>query len=244
LVCRDGIRSRAIGLAVLLEQATRKEQIRSLHFLWLRSPRDAGPLSGMRSHAKSASMKRLRRILWNALVAMSTLACAMMVILLVRSFRNVDVIRCPFGQTIGTFRREMLIESISGRLLIVSTWPAARERTSGFEYENDWEIWEPAADVDMHSRYNADDDGGWFWRGFSYLRHNGRKANGAHLADIEISVPHWALISILLLPTAIFVRRKIVKAKPLPGQCSACGYDLRATPQRCPECGATPGAAQ
>ena len=50
-----------------------------------------------------------------------------------------------------------------------------------------------------------------------------------------VSVPHWFLIGLFLLPAATTLRQR---ARSYPaGCCPACGYDLRATPDRCPECG-------
>jgi len=57
----------------------------------------------------------------------------------------------------------------------------------------------------------------------------------------ELAIPYWmlailaAVIPILRLPAII--KRRIRRRK---GRCIVCGYDLRATPDRCPECGTMP----
>jgi hypothetical protein len=52
-----------------------------------------------------------------------------------------------------------------------------------------------------------------------------------------VVLPHWMLLALTIpLPAYLLIAR--LRRHERPGYCRTCGYDLRATPDRCPECGA------
>lgn len=52
----------------------------------------------------------------------------------------------------------------------------------------------------------------------------------------QVYLPYWLLLcATAILPFSLVL--SITKRKTAPGCCRHCGYDLRATPNRCPECG-------
>jgi hypothetical protein len=57
----------------------------------------------------------------------------------------------------------------------------------------------------------------------------------------ELRVPCWFLLLVAGSPAAWQARRVVSRLRRRTGLCPRCGYDLRATPERCPECG-TPAA--
>jgi len=63
----------------------------------------------------------------------------------------------------------------------------------------------------------------------------------ANLTGTEIYFPMWFVITCGLIPPTILINRNYRhRCREHAGLCSACGYDLRATSDRCPECGNIP----
>jgi hypothetical protein len=69
------------------------------------------------------------------------------------------------------------------------------------------------------------------WRDFGYVQ-----STAGVLAGVRVQFP-VLLVTLLsgVLPAARLYHR--LRPRPTPGNCRRCGYDVRATPDRCPECG-------
>jgi hypothetical protein len=54
-----------------------------------------------------------------------------------------------------------------------------------------------------------------------------------------VGIPYWSILLVSTpAPAMWMIKRRNLSKRRTAGQCLACGYDLRATPERCPECGA------
>jgi hypothetical protein len=55
-----------------------------------------------------------------------------------------------------------------------------------------------------------------------------------------IGIPFWPIVWLFAMPPAIaWQRRRVRRRRQRQGLCARCGYDLRASAGRCPECGLT-----
>lgn len=86
--------------------------------------------------------------------------------------------------------------------------------------------------LNRFSRFDHDFDFAGFRLGYAKLW-------GAGAYGGLVGVPFWFLTAVFGMLGVRSIRRRYTR-EDASSRCRVCGYDLRATPDRCPECGATP----
>ena len=71
--------------------------------------------------------------------------------------------------------------------------------------------------------------------GFTHLTHSAA-VGPSQLTSTTVSAPIWALATLCALPAVVRWTRPLLRRAP-DGRCVHCGYELRDTPDWCPECG-------
>ena len=91
---------------------------------------------------------------------------------------------------------------------------------------------------------------GPLWGGFSYTRWgDGPPDMSQNWPNVSwsytrvVTFPHWLVaLATMILPAYWLYRARRARSSRRSGLCATCGYDLRATPDRCPECGSVAAA--
>jgi hypothetical protein len=90
-------------------------------------------------------------------------------------------------------------------------------------------------------RLASSGDAHWY-SGFKFfIQRDAKPEPFWHLNRWEVSIPDMAIIVLFSLPSIFWgAKRWRAIRRTRSGLCACCGYDLRASPDRCPECGAVP----
>jgi hypothetical protein len=170
-------------------------------------------------------MKRLARHLFTLCSAVSLVLCVALCVLWVRSYWAYD----DWNYT-GPPRTARRVESVTlmsanGRLLL-SHVRGTPGPPAGLTYLR-------------HDPFllGIDNQPTWIHRHFGYEYH----AYSSKPATVRsVWLPHWVTAAVLTYPPVLHRRRFVRRQRRdrlKNGICPTCGYDLRASPERCPECG-------
>ncbi len=175
----------------------------------------------------------LRR-LFNFLSVVSLLLCVATCGLWVRSYSTVDLIRY-IGEESEAGSKSYFLSSTTGRIQLSCyveadpPGPFAVAGGSRLPNEVSFSHWDSRA-----KRFRLPSD-----RLLNQIGFDARSKDQLLGTDYTVVVPYYAFVMAAFAVGAIaYLRRRLLVRSQTIGRCSACGYNLSASPERCPECGA------
>ncbi len=96
----------------------------------------------------------------------------------------------------------------------------------------------PSMNVLINHPQLGDETPGWERLGFAYGSGNVSQHQAwGQFWFLEIIVPNWALALLFAACPAVVMRQRRRERRRVAAGLCVCGYDLRASADRCPECG-------
>jgi hypothetical protein len=187
----------------------------------------------------------VKRRLLTLAAAGSMLLCAATIALWWRSYQRCDSVY--YYRVYGANGRSHRIHNQRGTLVLVVASGKATRPNDGSRVDREWSY--DAHDASPPLLWEMRDpftpphitSSGWFLGFGWYLVTEW----GAGETFDAVAVPHWFLALLAAIIPALRLRAELRSHRQRRiGRCRQCGYDLRATSDRCPECGAVPASAR
>jgi hypothetical protein len=181
----------------------------------------------------------IRRVLLNVLTALSLLLCVAAVSLWVRSFFVTDIFSWRSAAsvdgrwveteaTVSVGRGGAMYERVGTRGNVGGAPPAGTSPP----------LWQTAPPTSVGGGSHL--PGFWQRRGLGFWT-TGPLTEPGRVDQQVVTAPLWSVALLASVPAfvgaASYVRQRRRRRRAEAGLCARCGYDLRATPGQCPECG-------
>lgn len=165
--------------------------------------------------------------LFTIIIVLSLLMCVATGALWVRSYWRTDLVGYDGRERDGYWQRGGNLSSSRGEIGL--EWWLRQNETSRTVMGRRW---------GFESWPDPEPTRSWHHFAFNAAQFGLDRKTYAHF----VSLPHALLVILFAMPGALwfirFQRRRRIEARIEEMRCAVCGYDLRASLARCPECGA------